>query len=192
MVKKGQVRPLAFVGLLVTRPIVMVERPQRREVQQWEFDDPRIRLDMVFERIMLPVPDLLHEQYIAVLHLMFAELVQVLLQHDKMVFYVEPVGELARAHQRLMDRLGLAVADNQHSGSVSRHRWRRRRVSAAELVQPDSANSEVCTVETLEVECEIDRVFALATQRRRNIEIDQGRSGRERLSTKLMPGPELS
>src|SRR5437868_1312155 len=39
VIKESQVRPLAFIGLLVAWPVVMVERPQRSEMQQWEFDD---------------------------------------------------------------------------------------------------------------------------------------------------------
>ena len=42
VVEEGQVRPLAFIGLLVARPVVMIERPQRGEMQQRKFDDPDV------------------------------------------------------------------------------------------------------------------------------------------------------
>ena len=33
VIEESQVRPFAFIGILVARPVVMVERPQRSEMQ---------------------------------------------------------------------------------------------------------------------------------------------------------------
>ena len=90
-------------------------------MQQWKFNDPGILPYIGLERIMLPIPDVLHEQDVAVFYFGLAELVQILLQRDKMIFDVEPLIELARTHQRFVNRLGLAVSDDQDSGPLRRH-----------------------------------------------------------------------
>ena len=73
VVEKSQVRPLAFIGLLVARPVVMVERPQRSEMQQWKFDDPDVVPNIGPKRIILPIPDVLYQQDIAAFQLGSAE-----------------------------------------------------------------------------------------------------------------------
>ena len=118
VVEKSQVRPFAFVSLLVARPVVMVERPQRGEMQQWKFDDLDAVLNIGPQRIILPIPDVLHQQDIAAFQLGSTGLVQVLLQRDKMIFHMQAVVELAGACQCFVNRLGLAVADDQNSHSL--------------------------------------------------------------------------
>ena len=90
-------------------------------MQQWKFDDLDAVLNIGPKRIILPIPDVLYQQDIAAFQLGFTGLVQVLLQRDKMIFHIQAVIELARARQCFVNRLGLAVADDQNSRSLWRN-----------------------------------------------------------------------
>src|SRR4051794_20211453 len=115
-------------------------------MQQWKFDDPDAILNIGSKRIVLPIPDVLYQQNIAAFQLGSAGLVQVLLQRDKMIFHVQAVIELARARQRFVNCLSLAVADDQNPRSLRRNqegRRLRRQAFSPDLVQADRADSEV-------------------------------------------------
>src|SRR5215469_8902850 len=133
MIEEGQVWPLAVVGFLVARAVVMIERPQRRKMQERKFDDLNIVTNIRPERIVLPVSNLLNQQNIAVLEFGFAEFVQVLLQADEVIFSVQPAIEISRSNQRLAYRLRLAISDDQQVAPLRSDRDRRRRPGRAVL-----------------------------------------------------------
>src|SRR6516162_1107322 len=177
MIEEGQVGPFAFVGFLVARAVVMIERPQRRKVQERKFDDLNIVTNVRPERIVLPVSDVLNQQNIAVLEFGFAEFVQVLLQADEVIFSVQPAIEIPCTNQRLTYRLRLAISDDQHVAPPRSDRDRRRRperpVLGGVLVQIYRAKGETGIARMDEAKIDHHFFAAFEAQLRRYREFDR-------------------
>src|SRR5262252_10586408 len=78
-VKKSRVRGFALISFAIAGPVIMIERPQRSKVQQREFDNRQIVMNIGAKWVILPIFYILNEHYVAAREVLPAELMQIVL-----------------------------------------------------------------------------------------------------------------